>query len=178
MQRRSHPPSHSLTSLARHALHSPAVPLQYPSPQILVASSTRHCTCGCECADKRGGSASERGCGLRGAVPEPQGHHVHSPQQVLEEPAQHVCRPDRPPGCRSATALAGTPRLLRCSEAAVQGVQHCGLTCCPCPAAFLLWMGISHGWFLQLLSCCCKMLFSATKRRHREEGATLQQLSL
>ena len=42
------------------------------------------------------------------------------------------------------------------------------LRCC---AAFVLWMGISHGWFLKLLSCCCKMMISAAKSRHHEEGA-------
>ena len=36
---------------------------------------------------------------------------------------------------------------------------------------FVLWMGISHGWFLKLLSCCCKMVMSAAKSRHHEEGA-------
>ena len=42
------------------------------------------------------------------------------------------------------------------------------LRCC---AAFVLWMGISHGWFLKLLSCCCKMVISAAKSRPHEEGA-------
>ncbi len=42
------------------------------------------------------------------------------------------------------------------------------LRCC---AVFMLWMGISHGWFLKLLSCCCKMVMSAAKSRPHEEGA-------
>ena len=46
-----------------------------------------------------------------------------------------------------------------------------------CLAAFLLWMGISHGWFLQLLSCCCKMLLNAGKKRRHEEGAPVPHLS-
>ena len=40
-----------------------------------------------------------------------------------------------------------------------------------CCAVFVLWMGISHGWFLKLLSCCCKMVMSTAKSRPHEEGA-------